>query len=174
PLLVIGLMTLAIVFNPLPSAPIAIASGAVYGHTLGTVYIVAGAEIGAVIAFMIARVAGYQFMQKYIGENASLSRFTTQNSLMAIVFVSRLVPFLSFDLISYGAGLTPISLWRFALATLLGLLPISFLLAHYGGKMVGANFQSLSLFVLAIGFITVIPFLFKGLWKNRNKDQKDR
>ncbi|MFV2031340.1 MAG: TVP38/TMEM64 family protein, partial [Gammaproteobacteria bacterium] len=34
PLLVIGLMTLAIVFNPLPSVPIAIASGAVLGHTL--------------------------------------------------------------------------------------------------------------------------------------------
>ncbi len=40
PLLIIGLMVLAIVFNPLPSAPIAIAAGAVYGHTLGTIYIV--------------------------------------------------------------------------------------------------------------------------------------
>ena len=32
PFVVIGLMILAIVFNPLPSAPIALASGAVYGH----------------------------------------------------------------------------------------------------------------------------------------------
>ena len=44
PLLVIGLMILAIIFNPLPSAPIAIAAGALYGHTLGTIYIVIGAE----------------------------------------------------------------------------------------------------------------------------------
>ena len=71
PLLVIGLMTLAIVFNPLPSAPIALASGAVYGHTLGTVYIVAGAEIGALMAFIIARLTGFQIMQKYIGKKYS-------------------------------------------------------------------------------------------------------
>jgi hypothetical protein len=41
PLLIIGLMVLAIVFNPLPSAPIALAAGAVYGHVVGTIYIVA-------------------------------------------------------------------------------------------------------------------------------------
>jgi uncharacterized membrane protein YdjX (TVP38/TMEM64 family) len=34
PMLVIGLMVLAIVFNPLPSAPIALAAGAVYAGTL--------------------------------------------------------------------------------------------------------------------------------------------
>jgi uncharacterized membrane protein YdjX (TVP38/TMEM64 family) len=38
PLLIIGLMVLAIVFNPLPSAPIALAAGAVYGHVVGTIY----------------------------------------------------------------------------------------------------------------------------------------
>ena len=45
----------------------------------------------------------------------------SQNALMGIVFVSRLLPFLSFDIVSYGAGLTTLSAWRFALATLAGL-----------------------------------------------------
>jgi uncharacterized membrane protein YdjX (TVP38/TMEM64 family) len=173
PLLVIGLMTLAIVFNPLPSAPIALASGAVYGHTLGTVYIVIGAGTGAVIAFMIARLTGFQVMQKYIGKSWSLNRFTTQNSLMVIIFVSRLVPFLSFDLISYAAGLTSITLLRFGLATLLGLIPTSFLLAHFGGEMVEADFQTTSLFILVIGLVTVIPILFKVLSKNKTEDLED-
>jgi len=56
---VAGLIALAIVFNPLPGAPIALGAGAIYGHTLGTVYVVAGAELGAILAFMIARWAGY-------------------------------------------------------------------------------------------------------------------
>ena len=64
PALIVGMMVLAIVFNPLPSAPIAIAAGAVYGHTLGTVYIVTGAEIGAIIAFFIARTVGYEIISK--------------------------------------------------------------------------------------------------------------
>ncbi|SFQ22659.1 hypothetical protein SAMN04488047_15510, partial [Tranquillimonas alkanivorans] len=36
PLLVVGLMTLAVVASPIPSAPIAMASGAAYGHLWGT------------------------------------------------------------------------------------------------------------------------------------------
>lgn len=171
PLLVIGLMILAIVFNPLPSAPIALASGAVFGHSLGTVYIVIGAEIGAVIAFMIARLTGFQVVKNYLGTRWSLSRFTTQNYLMAIIFVSRLVPFLSFDLISYAAGLTPITLWRFALATLLGLIPASFLLAHFGEEMVEADFQTAGIFILVIGLITAVPILFKALSKNKNENE---
>ncbi len=174
PLLVIGLMALAIVFNPLPSAPVALASGAVYGHTLGTAYIVIGAETGAVIAFMIARLTGFKLMQKYIGDKWSLNRFTTQNSLTVIIFASRLVPFLSFDLISYAAGLTPITLWRFALATFLGLIPASFLLAHFGGEMAESSLQDFTLLVLVIGLITIIPFLFKALKKNRNKQSGDQ
>ena len=42
PALIIAFMILAIVFTPIPSAPVAMSAGAVYGHTLGTVYVVAG------------------------------------------------------------------------------------------------------------------------------------
>jgi uncharacterized membrane protein YdjX (TVP38/TMEM64 family) len=47
PLLIIGLMTVAVVVSPLPSAPIALAAGAAYGHIWGTVQVVIGAELGA-------------------------------------------------------------------------------------------------------------------------------
>ena len=57
PILTVGLMTVAVVFSPLPSAPIALAAGAVYGHVWGTIYVILGAEIGAIIAFAIAPLA---------------------------------------------------------------------------------------------------------------------
>lgn len=46
PALIIGLMTLAIVMSPIPSAPIALASGAAYGHVWGTLYVAIGSEVG--------------------------------------------------------------------------------------------------------------------------------
>lgn len=58
PLLVIALMTLAIVMSPIPSAPIALAAGAAYGHLWGAVYVAAGSLSGALIAFGIARFLG--------------------------------------------------------------------------------------------------------------------
>jgi uncharacterized membrane protein YdjX (TVP38/TMEM64 family) len=171
PLMVISLMILAIVLNPLPSAPIALASGAVYGHTWGTLYIITGATIGAMIAFLIARFSGHRAINKLIPEHWSLGRLGSQNALMVMIFVSRLIPFLSFDLISYAAGVTSISLWRFFLATLFGLIPASFLLAHFGGEMAQADFQSMSLFILVAGLLTLPPVLYQ-LYKQRNRANK--
>lgn len=166
PLLVIGLMTLAIVFNPLPSAPVALASGAVFGHAWGTLYIIIGATLGAVIAFLIARFAGYKVVRKMLPAHWSLEKASTQNALMVGIFISRLVPFLSFDLVSYAAGLTPISLWRFFIATVLGLIPASFLLAHFGNELRQEDLQNIGLIVLIAGLITLPAILF-GLYRKR-------
>ncbi len=173
PLLLIALMILAVVFNPLPSAPVALAAGAVYGHTYGTVYIVIGAEIGAIAAFMIARIAGYELASKYLGSNLSLGRFGSQSALTAIVFVSRLIPFMSFDLVSYAAGLTPIMFWRFAIATLLGLIPISFALAHLGGEIITTDNSRLMVVVLLVGLLTLLPLALKYLGKSVSRWKQD-
>ena len=167
PILIIGLMSVAVVLNPLPSAPVALAAGAVYGHTLGTFYIVAGAELGAVLAFVIARWAGYDLTRRFFGETGALQRISSQNTLTALVFVSRLIPFMSFDLVSYAAGLSPIKLWRFAVATLLGLIPVSFALAHFGSEIGDGNYQLLVGVVLVIGLLTVTPILLR-MFRSQN------
>lgn len=173
PLLVVGLMTMAIVFNPLPSAPVALAAGAVYGHTLGTIYIVIGAEIGAICAFLIARTVGAEIIKKLLSGSLSLGRFSSQNALMMTVFVSRLVPFMSFDLVSYAAGLTALKLWRFALATLLGLVPISFALAHMGSEIVDSSGLELIVITLLAGLLLVIPIVLGAIYRTRQGDQTD-
>jgi len=157
PLAVIGLMTLAILVSPIPSAPIALAAGAAYGHTWGTAYILLGAELGALCAFGIARQLGRDALQRWVGSRLPKTRLGSQGTLMAIVFASRLLPFISFDVVSYAAGLTTLSLWRFALATLAGILPASFLLAHFGGEMATGELDKIAFAVLTLGLLTGIP-----------------
>ncbi|MBE0624678.1 MAG: TVP38/TMEM64 family protein [Burkholderiales bacterium] len=161
PLLVIGLMVLAIMVSPIPSAPIAMAAGAAYGHVWGTLYVLVGAEIGAITAFGLARWLGGDTMRRWFGERLSLGLLGSQNTLMGIVLVSRLLPFISFDIVSYAAGLTVLSFWRFALATLIGIVPASFLLAHFGGEMATGESDQIMISVLALGAITLIPFAVK-------------
>jgi len=69
------------------------------------------------------------------------------------------------DLLSYAAGLTPIRFWRFALAALLGLLPISFALAHMGGEFITADKSSLVVIVLLPGLLTLLPLAIRYLTK---------
>lgn len=161
PLIVIGLMVLAILVSPIPSAPVAMAAGAAYGHVWGTLYVLLGAEIGALAAFGLARWLGGETLRRWFGERLSVGLLGSQNALMGIVLVSRLLPFISFDIVSYAAGLTVLSFWRFALATLIGIVPASFLLAHFGGEMATGESDRIMLSVLALGAITLIPFAVK-------------
>jgi len=161
PLLVVGLMVLAILVSPIPSAPIALAAGAAYGHVWGTLYILLGAEIGALIAFGLARWLGGETLKRWFGDRLSVGLLGSQNALTGIVLVSRLLPFISFDIISYAAGLTPLTFWRFALATLVGITPTSFLLAHFGGEMATGESDRIMISVLALGSITLIPVVVK-------------
>lgn len=173
PLLIISLMAIAVVFNPLPSAPIALAAGAAYGHTTGTLYVVLGAEIGALIAFCLARIAGYELLRKYLGDKLSLGRCGSQNALTAMVFVSRLIPFMSFDLVSYAAGLTALKFWRFALATLLGLMPVSFVLAHLGSEAVAGDSSQLLFIVLLLGLLTALPLIWAWFRQSHTENPPD-
>jgi uncharacterized membrane protein YdjX (TVP38/TMEM64 family) len=131
-------MAAAIVFSPVPSAPIALAAGALYGHTWGTIYAVLGAEIGALVAFGIARTLGRPFVARMLpnhvfGEDDSNGR--SEWLLAGGVLVARLFPFISFDAVSYLAGLTRLRLSLFAIATLVGMIPMTFLFSHLGGAM---------------------------------------
>jgi uncharacterized membrane protein YdjX (TVP38/TMEM64 family) len=167
PVAVIGSMTVAILISPIPSAPIALAAGAIYGHFWGALYVIAGAEFGAIAAFSIARVLGYELLHNWIGKQLNQGLAGSQNFLMVAVFTSRLLPFISFDIVSYAAGLTSLSLWRFAIATLAGVIPLSFLLAHFGSELMADETDRILIAVLLLGMLTVIPLIVRLLIKSR-------
>lgn len=169
PVLIVTLMTVAVVASPIPSAPIALAAGAAYGHLWGTVQVVIGAELGALIAFGLARVLGHDVLRRVFGDRVDAGLLGSQTALTATVFASRLMPFVSFDMISYAAGLSRFHAWRFALATLAGIIPASFLLAHFGGEAVSGDLGRATWAVLGLGLVTGLPLLWVAM---RQKPEK--
>lgn len=169
PVLIVTLMTVAVVASPIPSAPIALAAGAAYGHLWGTVQVVIGAELGALIAFCLARVLGHDVLRRVFGDRVDAGLLGSQTALTATVFASRLMPFVSFDMISYAAGLSRLHAWRFALATLAGIIPASFLLAHFGGEAVSGDLGRATWAVLGLGLLTGLPLLWVAM---RQKPEK--
>jgi uncharacterized membrane protein YdjX (TVP38/TMEM64 family) len=169
PVLIVTLMTIAVVASPIPSAPIALAAGAAYGHLWGTVQVVIGAELGALIAFGLARVLGHDVLRRVFGDRVDAGLLGSQNALTATVLASRLMPFVSFDMISYAAGLSRLHAWRFAFATLAGIIPASFLLAHFGGEAVSGDLGRATWAVLGLGLLTGLPLLWVAM---RQKPEK--
>lgn len=163
PVMIVVMMSVAIMVSPLPSAPIAIAAGAAYGHTWGTLYVLLGSLCGAVGAFMVARYFGYEAVRQYANRHLPKRFYNSQNTLMGLVLVTRLMPFLSFDVISYAAGLTPLVLWRFVLATIIGIAPASFFLAHVGSELASTELNKIAVALLVLSGVYVVLFVVNML-----------
>jgi len=159
PVLIIGFMAAAIVMSPIPSAPIAVTSGFLYGHGWGTVFIIIGAVSGALIAFSISRMMGYDVVQKRFGSRLNYKFLNSGKHIAVAVGVSRLIPFVSFDIVSYAAGLTKISYVQFLLATVIGITPASFLLAHLGDELSTSDLENMFYTIILLGFITLVPII---------------
>jgi len=161
PILYGTLMILAILIAPIPASPLAIIAGSVFGPFLGMFYTLISATIGAMLAFLIGRFLLKDSLGKKLEQNKTFKRFEGKDNknIVILVFLTRLMPQVSFDLVSYAAGLTSVNLWAFTLATLIGLIPIVFLLSFFGSVI--APFINIILLVLLIAFILYVIYKIK-------------
>lgn len=168
PFFYISLMSLAVVISPIPSLPMDIASGAFFGPIWGTIYSVIGASAGAIISFLISRFLGREFIERFLGGHVNFCTSCSDRILTRIVFLSRLLPFISFDIISYGAGLTKMSLRMFTLATVFGMIPLTFLYNYFGSVLAfGKNITVLfGLVMVSLFFLAPRYLERKGIIKS--------
>ena len=178
PLIVILLRAGAVLTAFLPNSPISLASGAAYGPLWGTVYVLIGSELGAVLAFMIARRLGFDAVRRrgWIDRirqsrwgNWLFRRGHSQTRLSAAVFLARAVPFVNLDMVSYVAGVTRLRFWRYALASFAGLAPYNFLYACLGDRLVGASRETVVLILLLTVVLAFVPLVLKHLWSRFRK-----
>ena len=155
-------MALAVVISPIPSLPLDIAAGVFFGPYLGTLYSVIGAAGGAMASFAIARMLGREFIERFLGGHVNFCAKCSDRVLTKIVFLSRLIPVVSFDVVSYGAGLTRMSAARFALATVLGMIPLTFVYNYFGSVLVVGKKLT-----IVLGIVMVILFFLIPTWIER-------
>jgi uncharacterized membrane protein YdjX (TVP38/TMEM64 family) len=157
PVLIVLALAGAVIFSPVPNGPIAVAAGMIYGTALGAALTLAGAVLGALAAFSIGRWLQYSpGANRHVPGVAWLARPRPPGALMAVVFLSRLVPFISFDAVSYAAGMTSLSLWRFTLATVAGAAPASLIFAAAGPTLLA---QGAALAGAVLVGLTLVPAL---------------
>lgn len=135
PLIIAGALVLAVVVGPIPTLPITIASGVLYGPVAGFVWAMVGSLVGAAIAFAIARLAGRPFVERFTGGHLALCADCSDKLLFWVIAGCRLLPVISFAAVSYGAGLTAMRLRSFLLATALGMVPMTALYVGIGAAV---------------------------------------
>jgi len=109
----------------IPASILTLGAGAIFGFAGGTIVVVIGATIGATLAFLLARTVMRKRIEKMTASNKkfrALDRAIASEG-MKIVFLVRLAVVFPFTWVNYAFGLTAIPLWRYVLATLLGIIP---------------------------------------------------
>lgn len=132
PLIYIIILALSVVVSPIPGAPIAVAAGALWGGLLAGIYSIIGGFLGGLIAYFLGRTLGRSAIKALTGKVIYFSKQRGEVYLGWCIFITRLLPVLSFDLISYAAGISGLSLPIYATATLLGMIPSTLLLTYMG------------------------------------------
>ncbi len=149
----------------LPSGVFAITAGMVFGAFWGTVYTVVGATAGSCLAFILARRLGRDWVYRRLGERMTvIDRFAADNGFKVILFL-RIVPILPFDVVNYGAGLTNISLWSYAAATVIGVSPLTVAFVYFGQSMARLSLAELIGAGAILTITAAVPMLIRQVWR---------
>lgn len=121
----------------IPGAVLTVGAGAFFGVIWGSLYVFAGATLGAVLAFLLGRSLARQWIAHKIAGNAkfaAIDRVIGQAGFK-IVLLTRLSPVFPFSLLNYALSLTKVSLQDYTLASI-GMIPGTVLYV-YIGSLVG-------------------------------------
>ena len=159
------LMIFQSVAAPLPAFLITFANGLLFGVWWGAALSWSSAMLGAALCFFIARYFGRPVVVKLVSEPAiaSSDRFFDRYGKHAVL-IARLVPIISFDVISYGSGLTGMGFLGFWLATGIGQLPATILYSYLGDEATG----TIKILFWAFGIVIAISIV-TALIKRRSK-----
>lgn len=168
------LMVFQSVAAPLPAFVVTFTNGLLFGWVWGTVLSWSSAMLGAALCFWIARSLGRPVVERLVGGTKALEIsdiFFARYGNRAIL-ISRLLPFVSFDIISYGAGLTPVSFWKFLVATGIGQLPATIIYSYLGQNLTGSVqilfwVFSITAAIFVLGW-TIGPFVMRRVRNGRN------
>lgn len=86
--------------------------------------------------FFLSKIYGRPMAEKFIPKNildkcdSAFKKYGKH-----VLYASRLLPFVSFDGVSYAAGLTTMSFKYFSIATIIGQIPLTFVISILGKNL---------------------------------------
>lgn len=167
PLISFLLMVFQAILAPLPAFLITFANAALFGWVYGTALSWASAMVGALLCFYIAQFLGRDVVEKLTSKMAleSVDAFFERHGVYAIL-IARLLPFISFDVVSYAAGLTSMKLRSFLVATGIGQLPATLVYSYVGGMLTG-DAKTAVYGLLILFSVTILIYLIKRVYRGR-------
>jgi len=163
------LMVFQSIAAPLPAFFITLTNANLFGWWQGAILSWSSAMAGAALCFFIARILGRDVVEKICTKKAleQIDGFFDKYGKKSIL-VARLLPFISFDIVSYAAGLTSMDFWGFFVATGVGQLPATIVYSYVGGMLTGGA-KMMFMGLLCLFSLAILAAIFRSLWTSHQK-----
>lgn len=120
-----------------PGALITLAAGATFGLVRGSIYVFAGASLGATLAFLVSRHLARRLVERHLGADPRLRAIdgAIASQGRRVVLLLRLSPLIPFTLLNYALGLTRVRLVDYVIGCV-GMIPAT-IMYTYSGTLAG-------------------------------------
>jgi uncharacterized membrane protein YdjX (TVP38/TMEM64 family) len=163
------LMVFQSLIAPLPAFIITLTNAALFGWWQGAILSWSSAMVGAALCFFLAKLFGRDFVVRFTSEKLlkqTDSFFEKYGS--KTILITRLLPFVSFDLISYAAGLTNLKWKNFLIATGIGQLPATIVYSYVGGVLNGGA-SKLFIGLVLLFALAILISIIRQIYVKRTK-----
>ncbi len=135
PAIYVVAVVVEVMVAPIPGTLLYAPAGALFGGALGGTLSLAGNVIGATLACLLGGVFGERLTGRL--ESGALASYRERVVARGawIVFLLRVNPLTSSDLVSYAAGLAGMPAWKVTIGTLAGMAPLCYAQAYLADRL---------------------------------------
>src|SRR5690554_359322 len=165
PLIIVLAMIVQMFLLVIPTPLLMVVSVIAYGPVKGAIIVLVAIFVASSVAYGIGAYFGTPIINRLLGAKSrdKVQGFLQDYGFWAVI-ITRLSPFLSNDAISLVAGILKMGYWRFIGATLLGITPLTILIAY-----LGENNDRLINGLIWVSVASLIGFLLYIWWDKKRK-----
>jgi uncharacterized membrane protein YdjX (TVP38/TMEM64 family) len=161
---VYALMYAVCVAALVPASLLTIGAGAIFGVVGGTIVVVAGATLGAMLSFFLARTVLRKKVEQMIARRPKLAAVdkAVAKEGTKLMLLCRISGFPPFVFANYAFGLTGVGALSYFLTTFFGIIPGCFAYTyagHAGAAVATGSGNRIALIVTAAGIVLVSAYV---------------
>jgi len=174
-LVYMGLYIAVVAFSLPGGMMMTLSGGFLFGTLWGAAMAVTGATLGATILFLIAKTSLGDFLLAKAGDTIKKLQAGFEEDAWSYMFILRVVPIFPFFLVNLAPAFLGVPLRVYVVATLIGIIPGTFVYALAGSGLgqvfdQGGSFSAASIMTptmigafVGLGVLALVPVLYKRL-----------
>ena len=138
PLYILAYIVLDLLF--IPTQVLSIAAVLMWGWAWGGTIELMAATIGALPQYLIARKTLRDWVSRKLAKHAAIAR-TLEREPFTLLLLLRVVPIVPYTALNWVAGLSPVRPAQYLIATLIGMIPSTYVFAYFVQALVDGVMQ---------------------------------